>query len=83
MNYTASFDFYVYICTRYCCRYFAMFDVNLIFLMIFQQATNINIADHELVYQGRVLNITDELQQLNIVDGSELDLQGTLKLPKT
>ena len=38
------------------------------------------MADHELVYQGRVLKITDELQQLDIVDGSELDLQGTLKL---
>ena len=38
------------------------------------------MADHELVYQGSVLKITDELQQLNIVDGSELDLQGTLKL---
>ena len=48
----------------------------------FQQATNINMADHELVYQGRVLKITDDLQQLNIVDGSELDLQGTLKLLK-
>ena len=38
------------------------------------------MADHELVYQERVLKITDDLQQLNIVDGSELDLQGTLKL---
>ena len=38
------------------------------------------MADHELVYQERVLKITDEIQQLNIVDGSELDLQGTLKL---
>ena len=40
------------------------------------------MADHELVYQERVLKITDDLQQLNIVDGSELDLQGTLKLQK-
>ena len=40
------------------------------------------MADHELVYQGRVLKITEDLQQLNIVDGSELDLQGTLKLQK-
>ena len=48
----------------------------------FQQATNINMADHELVYQERVLKITDDLEQLNIVDGSELDLQGTLKLQK-
>ena len=38
------------------------------------------MADHELVYQERVLKITDDLQQLDIVDGSELDLQGTLKL---
>ena len=40
------------------------------------------MADHELVYQERVLKITDDLQELNIVDGSELDLQGTLKLQK-
>ena len=38
------------------------------------------MADHELVFQGSVLKITDDLQQINIVDGSELDLQGTLKL---
>ena len=61
-----------------------MFAVNLIFFLdfTFQQATNINMTDHELVYQERVLKITDDLQQLNIVDGSELDLQGTLKLLK-
>ena len=40
------------------------------------------MADHELVYQERVLKIIDDLQQLNIVEGSELDLQGTLKLQK-
>ena len=55
----------------------------LLYDFTFQQATNINIADYELVYQGRVLKITDDLQQLNIVDGSELDIQGTLKLQKS
>ena len=41
------------------------------------------MADHEPVYQGRVLKITDDLQQLDIVYGSELDLQGTLNLQES
>ena len=79
---TACADYFIYIphmlllslCCYFLCLFFFYNDFT------FKQATNINMADHELFYQERVLKITDELQELNIVDGSELDLQGTLKL---
>ena len=38
----------------------------------------IDVSKHQLSYDGRVLKLTDKLQELNIADRSELTLQGTI-----
>ena len=41
-----------------------------------------DVSNLHLSYDGRVLNLTDKLQELNIADRSELSLQGNLLYPQ-
>ena len=47
-------------------------------MFTFQQITRINVALYQLAYQNRTLKSEESLQQVNIVDGSQLFLQGKI-----
>ena len=55
-----------------------MFCESLYLKFTFQQSTGINVALYQLAYQNQILKSDESLQQVNIVDGSQLILQGKI-----